>query len=138
MDDGNQIAESIDIREPVKIQMQYEVLKPGHVLLPHFHLFNEQRIHAFVTMDLDPVWRGRPRPIGVYSSAVTIPGNFLSEGLMYVTAALGTVDPRINQFSATEVVAFNVIDKMNGDGARGDWVLPLGGVVRPLLEWHTT
>ena len=137
MDKNNRIAETIDIRKPVRIEMKYEVVKPNHILLPHFHLYNEEGIHAFVTMDIDPDWRGKRRPVGNYCSSVWIPGNFLSEGMMYVAATLGTVSPRINQFYVQEVVAFNVVDTPNGDGARGDWALPIGGVVRPLLDWHT-
>ena len=138
MDKTNQIAETIDIRTPVRIEMKYEVVKPDYILLPHFHLYNEEGIHAFVTMDIDPEWRGKQRPVGDYCSSVWIPGNFFSEGMMYVNAALGTVNPRKNQFYVQEVVAFNVVDTPHGDGARGDWVLSLGGVIRPLLDWQTT
>jgi hypothetical protein len=37
----------------------------------------------------------------------------------------------------TSVVAFQVVDAQDGDSARGDYVGPMPGVVRPLLAWHT-
>jgi lipopolysaccharide transport system ATP-binding protein len=34
-------------------------------------------------------------------------------------------------------VAFQVIDSQSGDSARGDYVGPMPGVLRPLLKWET-
>jgi len=38
-EDG-QITEAIDIRQPVSVEMEYEVLKPGYVLLPNLQFRN--------------------------------------------------------------------------------------------------
>lgn len=135
-EDG-QISDAIDIRYPVILEMEYEVLKPGYVLLPHYHLFNEQGIYVFTTFDQDSTWRNRPRPVGCYVSQAVIPGNFLSEGTLFVHANMSTLDPHIFQFSGADAVAFQVIDSMDGDSARGDWGGSLGGAVRPLLKWNT-
>ena len=32
-------------------------------------------------------------------------------------------------------MSFQVVDRTQGDGARGEWVSDLPGVVRPLLPW---
>jgi hypothetical protein len=34
-------------------------------------------------------------------------------------------------------VAFNIVDPIPGDSARGRYTLPMPGVVRPLLSWST-
>jgi lipopolysaccharide transport system ATP-binding protein len=65
-----QIANVVDIRQPVRLEMEYEVLKPDHVLMPNFNLFNEDNIWVFTTLDQDPEWRGRPRPTRYYTSTV--------------------------------------------------------------------
>jgi lipopolysaccharide transport system ATP-binding protein len=136
-EDG-QIVDSLDIRRPVGVEMEYDVLKPGRVLLPNFHFYNEQGVEAFAANDLDPDWRGRPRPAGRYVSTAWIPGNLLTEGTLFVRSALITVDPIIVQFSVGEAVAFRVIDSLDGgDSARGDYAGPMRGVVRPLLRWST-
>jgi lipopolysaccharide transport system ATP-binding protein len=36
-----------------------------------------------------------------------------------------------------DVVAFQIVDSLEGDSARGAWVGELPGVVRPVLDWKT-
>jgi lipopolysaccharide transport system ATP-binding protein len=133
-EDG-QIAEKVDINKPVQIEMEYHVLKPGYILLPHYHLINEEGLTVFSTLDVDQEWRGRPRPVGRFVCRAFIPGNLLQEGLYVVQAALITLDPVIIQFYVKDAVMFQVIDNNEGDSARGDYAGDIGGVVRPLLKW---
>ena len=135
-EDGNS-SEMIDIRTPFRIEVEYEVLKPDYVLLPYIKLFTEQGIQAFTTIDNDPEWRKRNRPVGRYVSMVNIPANLLSEGTIYVQSCLITLDPHLPQFSERDVLAFQIVDSNDGDSARADWVGPMSGVVRPLLKWDT-
>jgi len=134
---GGQITDTIDIREPVSVEMEYDVLKPGYKVLPHLQFYNEVGIHAFSAHDLDPDWRRRPRPVGRYVSSVQVPGNLLSEGTMLVGAGLETLDPVIVQVFILDLVAFQVIENMNSDSARGEYAGKMGGIVRPLLKWTT-
>jgi lipopolysaccharide transport system ATP-binding protein len=135
-EDGR-VTDAIDIREPVGIEMEYEVLRPGYVLLPHYILQNIEGVVAFVAIDQDPAWRWRPRPLGRYVSTGWIPGNFLAEGTMIVGSIMRTVQPDEFHFEALEAVAFQVIDHPGGDTARGDYSRSIPGVVRPLLKWTT-
>jgi lipopolysaccharide transport system ATP-binding protein len=132
-----QVSETIDIRKPVSVEMEYDVLEPGYVLLPNFHFVNEEGLNLFSSVGLDPEWRRRPRPRGRYLSRVWIPGNLLAEGTIFVGASVMTLDPNIVQFRFPDAVAFQVIDSLDGDSARGDWVGRMRGLVRPLLEWDT-
>ena len=131
------IAETVDIRRPFRIEMEYEVLKSGYVLLPHLYLSNEEGVCAFGAHDLDPEWRGRKRPAGRYISTVWIPGNLLAEGMMFVDANMITLEPFIFQYQSRSAVAFLVTDSLDGDSARGDWTGHMPGVVRPMLKWTT-
>lgn len=133
----NETTDAVDIREPVGIEMEYEVLQPGQVMVPNYHFFNEEGVYAFVSGDIDPLWRGRNRPVGRYQSTVWIPGNLLSEGTMIVGAALTTFETGTIHFYERDAVAFQVIDSLDGNSARGDYAGPLPGVVRPLLQWST-
>lgn len=128
-------ADALDIRDPVGVEMTYEVLEPGHVLVPNFHLTNEDGVQVCVLHDTDPRWRRRPRPAGVYTSTAWLPGNFLAEGLLVVGVALSTHDPMIVHFVEWDAIAFQVVDSLDGDTARGDYVGPMPGVVRPRVEW---
>jgi lipopolysaccharide transport system ATP-binding protein len=136
LEDG-QVTTLVDIRQPVIIEMDYEVIKPGYVLLPHFELFNGEGIPIFISLDQDPLWRGRQRPEGLFVSQALIPGNLLSEGMVFVEPANATLDPNIKQYCVADAVAFQVVDSHDGNSARGDWVGDLPGVVRPLLQWNT-
>jgi lipopolysaccharide transport system ATP-binding protein len=131
------VTDAMDIRRPITIEMDYEVLKSGHVLVPNLHFHNEEGVYAFVASDLDPEWRGKERPTGRYVSSAIIPGNLLSEGTLFVGAAISTMDPVVVHLYERDAVAFQVIDTMDGDSARGDYGGPMPGIVRPLLQWST-
>jgi lipopolysaccharide transport system ATP-binding protein len=132
------VLEAADIRKPVGLQMEYDVLDSGHVLLPHYYLYNEEGVAVFGTVDQDPEWRSRPRSEGRYVSTAWIPGNLLAEGTIYVNCNLMTLNPNILQFLERHAVVFQVVDTLDGDSARGDFAGNLRGVVRPLLEWETS
>ena len=134
--DGD-ITDVIDIRQPIRVEMEYEVITSGYRLMPHFLFTNEEGIDAFSAHDVDPDWRGRPRPVGQYLSTVWLPGHFLTEGTLFVAAGVRTIDPAIRQFFEPNVVSFQVVESQNGDGARGDYGGRITGVVRPLLKWAT-
>jgi lipopolysaccharide transport system ATP-binding protein len=131
------VIDAADIREPVGVEMEFEVLEPGHVLLPHFSLHTGQGHFAFVGLDQDPAWRGRPRPVGRYRSTGWIPGNMLSEGIMLVGPSMRALDPDVLHFYEREAVSFHVVDCPGGNTARGDYPGGIPGAIRPLLHWTT-
>jgi len=132
-----EISGAIDIRRPVGVEMKFEVLTAGHLLVPNLHFNNGEGVCIFHLQDLDPTWRRRPRPCGIYTSTAWIPGNFLSEGSVTVGFAVSTVDPVTVHFFERHVVAFQVIDSLEGDAARGDYAGPYPGAVRPIMNWTT-
>jgi lipopolysaccharide transport system ATP-binding protein len=131
------VTSALDIRRPVRLEMEYEVLEPGHVLVPNYQVFNEEGLHVFAARERDPAWDGRIRPAGRYVTTAWIPGNFLAEGTFLVGAAISTMNPVVVHFHERQAVAFQVIDSMEGDSARGDYGGPMLGVVRPILRWLT-
>jgi lipopolysaccharide transport system ATP-binding protein len=129
------LQEAVDIRLPVRVEMDFDVLSGGRPLVPNFHFYNEDGVCLFIAHDLNPDWRNKPRPPGSYRAAVHVPGNFLSEGTIIIRAAISTHDPVIVHVNEADVVAFQVIDRAGGDTARGDYAGPMPGMVRPLLTW---
>ena len=128
---------TVDIRQRVAVEMEYEILAGGKTISPNFQLYNERGICAFVSLDQDPDWRGRPRDTGVYISRGWIPGNLLAEGNMFITAVIATHDPLQVHVNESEVIRFVVSDPLEGDSARGDYTGQLHGLVRPILQWET-
>jgi lipopolysaccharide transport system ATP-binding protein len=135
--DANEISDTIDIRSEVRIEMDYEVLTAGTVLVPNFGFYNDDGVCIFLAHDMTPEWRRVPRPMGIYRSVVHVPGNFFSEGTVIVGAALSTHDPVILHVHVGDALAFQIVDKAEGDTARGDFVGSMPGVVRPKLKWTT-
>ncbi len=130
--------EAFDIRRPVAIDVVFDVLQGGVVLTPNLHVFNEEGLNVFVSLDQDPAWRGRPRPAGRYVSTAWIPGNFLAEGTFIIGAAITTLSPVNVRLYEREAIAFQIIDSTDGNSARGDYAGHLPGVVRPVLVWETS
>jgi lipopolysaccharide transport system ATP-binding protein len=135
-EDGRTSA-TVDIRRPVGIEMEFEVRQGGHVLVPNYHFVNSEGVCVFIASDHDAAWRRRPRPPGRYISTAWIPGNYLAEGTLVVGAAISTMDPVIVHVFERDAIAFQVIDSLDGDAARGDYSGPMPGAVRPLLRWTT-
>lgn len=136
-DEDGATASAMDIRKQVGVEMVYDVLESGKVLIPNLHFYNEHGNCIFVSHDWQGGWRTRERPVGRYASTVWIPGNFLAEGTVFVTAALSTYKPLIVHFVERDAVVFNISDSLDGDSARGDYAGLLPGVVRPMLKWET-
>ena len=136
-DRGGAAVDCTDIRQAVGIEMVYEVLKPGYCLVPKYEIFNEAGVCLFSTLGLEDRWRTRTWNLGTFSSTAWIPGNYLAEGTVLVTASIFSPEPVQTHFYSRDLVAFQVVDSLNGDGARGGWEGRMPGVVRPLLEWTT-
>ena len=135
-EDGR-VASAIDIRQSVGVEIEFEVLRPGYALWPHYTLDNDEGVRVFMSFDQDPEWRRRPRPVGHYLSTSWIPGNLLAEGTMIIGASVRTEQPQLVHFYERDAAAFQVIDSLEGNSARGDYLGPLPGIVRPLLRWTT-
>ena len=134
---GGEVSAAVDIRKPVAIEVEFDVLEDGHVLAANLHFFNDEGVCAFIAVEVDSEWHRRPRTRGRHLTTAWIPGNFLAEGAMIVGAALSTLDPLRVHFFERDAVAFQVVDTMDGDSSRGDYGGPFPGVVRPMLRWET-
>jgi lipopolysaccharide transport system ATP-binding protein len=137
-DEAGATSESIDIRSPVGIEMEYDVLQPGEVFVPKIDLYNDEGVHVFAAHDVGSEWRQRPRVAGSYVSTAWIPGNFLSEGNVLVSVELVSHAPATAiHVQVAKAVVVQVLDRQFKDSARGDFVGPIPGVIRPLLRWTT-
>ncbi|MBV8762272.1 MAG: ATP-binding cassette domain-containing protein [Deltaproteobacteria bacterium] len=134
---GGQIKDGVDIRKPIELEVEFDVLEAGHVLTPNLHFSNSEGVIVFIARDMDPAWMHTPRPRGRFRSTAIIPGNLLAEGTLIVGAAISTMNPKRVHLFEQDAVAFEVMDTTEGDSARGDFAGPMPGIVRPLLQWRT-
>lgn len=129
---------SHDIRRRIGIEATYEVAQSGQILTPNVQIFNQDRVHLFTVQDVGAEWRRREKEKGEYTSTVWIPPNFMAEGSFFVNFAVVTYLPAMRvHFNAVEVVGFDVVDTIENDTARGDFVGKMDGVIRPILDWET-
>jgi lipopolysaccharide transport system ATP-binding protein len=131
-------ADEIEIRQPVDIEVEYWTRDPGS-LRPsvNLHFYSDEGICIFVSNDWnDRSWWERRREPGLVRATCHIPGNFLAEGGVFVTVAVSTYEPTIVHAVERDAVAFQVVDRSQGDGVRGPYSNEWPGVVRPMLAWH--
>ena len=133
------VTEEIDIRRPATVEVEYWHVAEDPSLRPavNLHFTNEDGVLLFVSCDFnDRRWLATPRGPGVVRAQCRIPGNFLAEGRVLVMAAVSTFNPTRVHALEPDAVSFQVVDRSDGDGARGPWTRDWPGVVRPLLEWN--
>ena len=134
---AGEIAGIVNIRDSVCIELEYEVLHVGYEWQIYFHLINDAGIKIFQSIEDDPFWRKKIRPIGRYVSKAWIPGDLLTEGMYYINPRIYTTNPWLARVSINDVIGIQIIDEMDGSGARGDAVGHIKGVIRPHLKWET-
>jgi lipopolysaccharide transport system ATP-binding protein len=133
------VTDTVDIRSPVTIEMEYWNLKPDAQLLTAFSFYNDQAVLLFVSPDFhERRWATKPRPVGVYRSRCLVPGNFFAEGQIRIVAELATRHPFYQiHFLEYDSVAFQIVETNEPGSVRAGWGRPIPGVVRPMLNWET-
>jgi lipopolysaccharide transport system ATP-binding protein len=128
---------TMDIRKPFSFQFDYAVLSDRYPLHPNFHIFNEEEVCVFVSNDSYLPEAQRPKAPGHYRTTVTIPGNFMSEGIFSFDFAISTFDPVIVHVRERGLFSFTIQDPGEGDSVRGTFAGRIPGTVRPMLPWKT-
>jgi lipopolysaccharide transport system ATP-binding protein len=136
--EAENISDTFDIREPIKIEIEYYNYVNDRFPYANIQLLNEQGVCIFASGDFtNSEWRHKPRKFtGKVTSTCIIPGNLLSEGMISVLVGLTTHNPTEVLAIEQDAVSFIVVDHSKGDGARGEYVGDFPGIVRPLLKWH--
>jgi lipopolysaccharide transport system ATP-binding protein len=139
IDERGQVVDSVDIRQPVGIEITFTILRDDVAVFPKIKVTDREGNNAFNTVDTSPRWK-EPQPTGDYVSTAWIPGNLLNEGLYSVEpgiSSLGLVGSNklVHQARVPEAVAFHVYDPGEGDTSKGGFAGQFRGAVRPLLEW---
>jgi lipopolysaccharide transport system ATP-binding protein len=129
--------DEVDIRVPLDIEVEYWSEAPGSLRpFVNLHFYNDEGTCLFVTHDTANLqWRQTPRARGTVRAAARIPGNFLSEGRVTVTVAVSSMNPTIVHALEWDAIAFQIVDRSEGDGVRGEYGTDWPGVVRPMLDW---
>jgi lipopolysaccharide transport system ATP-binding protein len=135
-EDGR-VVSSVDRREPVWLEMEYEAMQPNQVLVPNFRLVNEEGVCVCALSDPRPEWRQRPRPLGSYTSRACIPGHFLAAGTFLIGVTISHPDAAIVHCDVRDVVAFRVLDISDVAAELPTYAGATRGSVTPVVDWRT-
>lgn len=138
LDRRGQLMTSVDIAEPIYIEVEYENLQEGAQISTSIHV-----IQAGVgcvlatgngpsaTLIRDP-WCNAPHPKGIYRAVCAIPENFLNDKQYTISAFI--IEQNGVEAQVAEAVSFEVVDSGEmRDDYLGEWI----GAVRPKLAWMT-
>jgi lipopolysaccharide transport system ATP-binding protein len=139
LNNEGEVAELIDIRKPVSVQVEYWNLQSSVRPVVSLHFINEDGTTLFMTNDqVNAGWWNTPRTPGLVRSSCRVPGNFLAEGRVFILVALCSYNPDVVHAIERDAVSFQVIDQSEGDGVRGEFSTRWPGVVRPMLDWRVS
>jgi lipopolysaccharide transport system ATP-binding protein len=137
-DDRGRVTEELDIRRPFTIEVEHWDLgtQEDEPTTAVIHVRTEDDVLLFASADFNaPSWRADRRRPGVVRSVCHVPGNFLAEGRLYVSAGVATLEPPTRHVMERDAVSFQVVDRSQGDGVRGETLIDWPGVIRPMLDW---
>jgi lipopolysaccharide transport system ATP-binding protein len=127
-------SDHITMRTPIIMEFEFWNLVTGTYLDLNFQLITDQGMVAFASSPTDESgWRGRPYPMGLFSSKCSIPGDLLIAGQYRVVFSVIKDDYYILH-QHDDALVFEVQDAAE---LRGGWYGEMVGAVRPLLKWKT-
>jgi len=134
-----QVTDVFDVRKPLTIEIEYEILRPGKRLSPIIICNNEEGICVFSSAGISEQFIDNQDPnfVGTCLSTCVVPGNLLAEGALRITVSINTIlDGNFTHVVERDAVRFQVVDSLEDDSsARGLYGGSVMGVVRPLLIW---
>ncbi len=128
-----------DVKEPVFLEMEYDVMKEKFPLNVHFYLKDDRGNTLMVAMDNNhtPYKRGIPNKAGKYTECCRLAPDMFNEGSITVTALICTNPTGIYNVIQNDVVSFMMTDDMQQGGVRGDWVREWpDSLFRPVTSWE--
>lgn len=122
---------NIDIRYPMYVEIEYELLQAMEGLRVYFLLSSSEGTVVFTTMDHDVI-NAKRRAQGIYTSRCELPGNFLNTGQYHVTA--GADVPQIDTHFQEQVLHF-FVEQTGGVSGETAGFERWAGVICPNLHW---
>jgi lipopolysaccharide transport system ATP-binding protein len=138
-DEANQPARSFKIDQKARIELVFDVLRPGLRIEPAIHFKNDKGEMLFVVAYTDPAMPDAFNDTGRFRTTAEIPANLLNEGIHYVTIGLVTADPLVRHQMVEKAVSFSVYEVIGETTkvARGRYSRSFPGGLRPRLDWRT-
>jgi lipopolysaccharide transport system ATP-binding protein len=133
----------VDIDKDVQIEVDFWNLKAGaRKLCVNLYLYDARGAVVLSTANTsaanqsDDRWYRQEHERGLFRAVCTIPGNFLNDGVYFMSVYVLTLAPTVVEAQAQQILYFNVLDTgvMREPGVTAKW----DGVVRLRLPWQTS
>ena len=128
--------ESFAADEMIGIQMEYEVMQPGHVLWLGYNLYNQEGVNIFDTHSVNTKEYTETHATGKFRAIAWIPGNLLNTGMFFTGCAIFNHLRQVIHLHEKDVCVFHVYDVFEKNTARGMSPGEFPGIIRPLLNWQ--
>jgi len=127
-----------DVKEPILIEVEWDVLEASFPLDVHISLRHESGVTAFVALDnLDSPWSETIAPVGRHRAICAIPAHFLNEGMFMIDYMISAKTKSTEYVSCSDAATFAVGDDLRNEGVRGNWKKKwFTGILRPRLHWY--
>ncbi len=144
LDKDGKVCSEFDVRDPVTIEINFNVLEKGYKLCAAIEILNTTGQLIMISLDnyVKGDWRNQePYSTGLFKTRCVIPADFLTEGDISINLTIFSPPARPNVESHVreiDLLRFAVIDKMDSGGVRGSYPYEWGNpALRPLLNWTT-
>lgn len=136
LNDEDKSQEKYSVNENINIEIKFEVLEKDKIFNASVFISTMNGIKLFCSMD-NLKTRDTEREIGLYTQVVTIPKEFLNEGIYLISIKIHTSS---NQSVLVEdCLSMKIIDDFLPLGVRGNWDQPWPEtLLRPKLNWKIT
>lgn len=131
--EDNEPVNFAEIQKKVGVEMVFEVLKEGRMLIPNIHVFTSMQEHAFASSANNPE---NIQKKGIHKTVAWIPADLLNDGNYTITLAISSMKPYVEVHCYVPHALFvNAVEDISFRG--NDYTQKIPGVVRPKLTWDT-
>jgi lipopolysaccharide transport system ATP-binding protein len=134
---SGKLAETIDISQPFEVEVEYWNLQDRLKPTVSIHFTNDEGVLLFVSSDfVNQDWWSTTRKPGLIRARCQVPANLLSEGQLFILAAVVTYNPDTIHALERDAVSFQAVDQYDLERTREKFAPKWPGAMRPKLEWN--
>ncbi|MDP3871355.1 MAG: ABC transporter ATP-binding protein [Methyloversatilis sp.] len=136
IDAAGAVRSEFDVKEPLTVEIEFEILKERYPVNVHLHVKDLSGHYVLVSMDNLIADAGAHRRPGRYRERCTITAPLLNVGDYRIDLEFWPGKLPEHRFMKASVLSFSVTDDSSPEGVRGDWPNQWPNcIVRPSLPW---
>ncbi len=130
---GGGATDQIAMQSPLRVEVQYRVVKPGTVAHVTLHFYNQQGLILFTATSCSaPGWSMKAHPAGIYEAVCQVPAHVMNSGYHSIAVLVVEEGNRVT-YQQSAVVGFDIVDAAVREGG---YMGREPGVVQLRLPWE--